>query len=141
MATKHTGKCACGAIKYEFEGEPAAKALCHCLECQHRTGSAYTTNLLVPRPAFHITAGTLKNWTFKQSETGLQFKTAFCGDCGTLITKENDEADDFKPIYILACGTMDEGIDACGEPGVEFFVPHRAGWLPELKAAQLQGFS
>lgn len=158
--SKHTGKCACGSIKYEFDGEPAAKvrralnisfslrahqvslqALCHCLNCQHRSGSAFTTNILVPRVNFQITSGTPKHWTFQQNESGLHFKTTFCGDCGTLICKENDEADDFKPVLILQLGTADEGLGLGGEPSAEFFIPHRAKWQPELKAAQCQGFA
>lgn len=118
-----------------------SQSLCHCMNCQHRSGSAYTTNLLILRKDFRITSGTPKHWTFQQNESKLHFKTTFCGDCGTLISKENDEAEDFKPVLILQCGTADEGLGLGGEPGEELFVPHRAGWLPELKAAQMQGFT
>jgi len=140
---KTTGACVCGALKFEFSGEPATKALCHCLECQHRTGSAYTTNLLIPRTAFKFlpsSPSVLKNYTFTQSDTGLKFKTTFCGECGTLISKENDEADDFKPIYIVGAGCLDGGIG--GKPDAELWVGHRAAWLPALDgAAQMKGFT
>lgn len=29
-----TGSCMCGAVKYEFTGEPKVTALCHCTDCQ-----------------------------------------------------------------------------------------------------------
>ena len=30
----NTGGCACGVIRYEFKGEPAAAITCHCRDCQ-----------------------------------------------------------------------------------------------------------
>lgn len=29
----------CGAINYEYTGEPAVTALCHCVDCQKWTGA------------------------------------------------------------------------------------------------------
>ncbi|KAF2095207.1 hypothetical protein NA57DRAFT_45023 [Rhizodiscina lignyota] len=141
---KTTGACVCGALKFEFTGEPAMKALCHCLECQHRTGSAYTTNLLIPRTNFTFkpsSPSVMKTYTFTQSDTGLHFKTTFCGECGTLISKANDEAEDFKPVYIVGAGCLDDGIGSA-KPDAELWVGHRANWLPAMDgAAQLKGFS
>ena len=28
------GSCMCGQVTYEYEGEPAVTALCHCIDCQ-----------------------------------------------------------------------------------------------------------
>ena len=34
MAKKHTARCACGAVKFEFDTNPTFVAVCHCLDCK-----------------------------------------------------------------------------------------------------------
>ncbi|KAI9745783.1 MAG: rRNA-processing protein and EBNA1-binding protein ebp2, partial [Chaenotheca gracillima] len=62
MSDKTTGSCLCGAISYAFTGAPKVTALCHCTDCQKWSGSAYTSNAVVPRSSFEVTRGTPKNW-------------------------------------------------------------------------------
>src|SRR4051794_3528490 len=38
MAKKHTGQCACGSIKFEFDTDPTFVAVCHCLDCKRASG-------------------------------------------------------------------------------------------------------
>src|ERR1700730_8733194 len=40
-----TGRCACGAVEYECDGEPVAMLNCHCRDCQRASGSAYAAIL------------------------------------------------------------------------------------------------
>jgi hypothetical protein len=37
--TRHAA-CNCGQLHLTIEGEPSRIAMCHCLECQRRTGAA-----------------------------------------------------------------------------------------------------
>lgn len=45
-----------------FYSEPAVTALCHCTDCQKWTGGAYTSNVVVPRIAFKVVAGSPKTY-------------------------------------------------------------------------------
>ena len=36
--------CACGWLRATCAGEPVRSSVCHCLECQRRTGSAFGSN-------------------------------------------------------------------------------------------------
>ena len=36
--TRHAA-CSCGQLHHTIEGEPSPVAMCHCLECQRRTGA------------------------------------------------------------------------------------------------------
>ena len=36
-----TASCSCGQLRIEVQGEPRGIGLCHCLECQRRTGSVF----------------------------------------------------------------------------------------------------
>jgi hypothetical protein len=38
MAAEFTGRCACGAIRYEVTAEPIVMFNCHCRDCQRTTG-------------------------------------------------------------------------------------------------------
>jgi len=40
MVTR-TGTCACGQLRVKCAGDPVKVSLCHCLDCQKRTGSTY----------------------------------------------------------------------------------------------------
>ena len=38
---RRTASCACGQLRVECDGDPVGVSLCHCTECQKRTGSAF----------------------------------------------------------------------------------------------------
>jgi hypothetical protein len=38
MTTRHAA-CCCGQLHLTIEGEPSRISMCHCLECQRRTGA------------------------------------------------------------------------------------------------------
>jgi hypothetical protein len=43
MTRKYTGRCACGAVKFEFDTDPTFIADCYCKDCQKASGSAMAT--------------------------------------------------------------------------------------------------
>jgi hypothetical protein len=95
-----SGSCLCGAIAYEYTGksysnptlkenqnsepthyptgEPATAAICHCIDCQKWAGSGNSTNLVVPRDAFHIIKGVVKKFDMK-GNSGNDYPHFFCG--------------------------------------------------------------
>ena len=48
MATRFTGGCICGGVRYQCEADLISAGNCHCRDCQWATGSAYAAALLVP---------------------------------------------------------------------------------------------
>jgi hypothetical protein len=54
---KVQGRCHCGAIAYEAEVEPGTVNVCHCLDCQMLTGSAFRANIAAPAKGFRFTGG------------------------------------------------------------------------------------
>ena len=38
--TTRRASCSCGQLHLTIEGEPSCISMCHCLECQRRTGAA-----------------------------------------------------------------------------------------------------
>lgn len=101
------------------------------------SGSAYSTNVVIPNEGFKVTSGTPKTWS-KKADSGAEVTTSFCGDCGTNLWRETSTFGDNR---VLKVGILDEQSalnDA--KPLVELYAPQRASWLPaQADAAQLKG--
>jgi hypothetical protein len=84
-ATKATGGCQCGAVRYEWVEGPKYASVCHCRMCQKASG----------QPFMALTGGKLEHlrWTrgqpsiFHSSERG---ERGFCNACGTPLTYRLD---------------------------------------------------
>jgi len=137
-----TGSCSCGTVAYEVTEQPVQKALCHCLQCRKVTGSAYTSNILVPRNAFTITAGEPKKYTFTQTESSIKFTIQFCGNCSSVVGKSSDH-NSFKNVFIVTAGSVDGDASLeSGKPDAELWSVHRASWLSGLEGVvQVAGFT
>lgn len=81
MRIPMTGGCPCGAIRYEIRSEPSLTYVCHCTDCQRRSGSAFAVSLVVPDAAFAITAGDPVVST-RVAESGNTVSLSLCGACG-----------------------------------------------------------
>jgi hypothetical protein len=117
------------------------QAICHCLTCQRLTGSAFTTNILVPEDRFKVTAGTPKAYSTKQ-DSGMILTYSFCGNCGCTISKIGD-AEAFKGIVIVQAGSLDGDVGvSVAEPQAELWVSRRVPWLSAMEGkGQMKEFS
>src|SRR5262249_24921180 len=57
MATKLTGGCACGSIRYHLLDKPMFVHCCHCDDCQRLTGSAFVLNAIIETQAIKLLRG------------------------------------------------------------------------------------
>src|SRR6266568_2418828 len=60
ISMKLEGGCLCGAVRYEFFGEPIRHVICHCRDCQCASGSAFHVGVVIPRAGFKITRGEVR---------------------------------------------------------------------------------
>jgi hypothetical protein len=78
-----TAQCSCGSLKVETRSDPAHVMICHCIECQRRTGSAFgaggyfrSEDVEVSGPSTtYVRVGT----------TGKRVETHFCPTCGSTV--------------------------------------------------------
>ena len=63
--TKITGGCLCGAVRYTADADPSSVTVCHCLDCQKFTGSAFAALLRVSKDAL-IIEGTVKTFSSRR---------------------------------------------------------------------------
>ncbi len=88
---KIDGQCHCGAISYEAVIDPDDIGICHCVDCQQLTGSAYRVTAFARREDFRVTAGMPKTYVKTGANGRIRYQM-FCGDCGSPIyTTGTDE--------------------------------------------------
>src|SRR2546426_9845767 len=64
MATRFTGGCLCGRVRYECSADPFFMGNCHCRDCQKASGGAYEPDIGLPAAALKIT-GVVKYYDTK----------------------------------------------------------------------------
>ncbi len=96
------GSCHCGYITYSAEVDPEAVTVCHCIDCQVMTGTAFRTTVPATRDNFKLLSGEPAVYIKKTAESGNPRAQAFCPKCGTPIyaTSPTD-----PQVYGLRTGT------------------------------------
>lgn len=101
---------------------------CHCLSCKRYTGSAFSSNIIVPQTAFKFTEGQPKLYMDDNTDRGVKLRRQFCGDCGSPFTSEPTAAPD---IICIKSGTLDDP-DAFSELGMEIYYHRKDKFLEHL---------
>ncbi|RYP13908.1 hypothetical protein DL767_010500 [Monosporascus sp. MG133] len=127
------GSCFCGKVRIAYEGEPTAKAICHCLDCRKIGGSTYSTNIVVPGNGFKVVSGTPKTIS-KTADSGKEITSHFCGDCGSTLFRDGESFGDNKVVKV---GVMDD-VNALedAKPAVELFAARKPSWILDVPAAK-----
>jgi hypothetical protein len=74
------GRCLCGGVRFEIDGQLGPVIYCHCSMCRHATGSSFATNASVEMEAFRIVSG---GDLIKEYESSPGNRRAFCSRCGS----------------------------------------------------------
>ena len=120
---KGEGRCHCGAIAYEIDGEPITHALCHCTDCRRHAGAPAVAWLMMPEGAVKTLRGTPK--TYASSEHG---RRHFCADCGTGLFYSNAEI--LPGILDVQSATLDDPNAAPIPQQVQ--TAERIGWMEQV---------
>ena len=103
MATKITGGCACGAVRYECDADPIFTGNCHCRDCQKAGGGAFAPAIAVPAAALKV-SGSVKFYDSKV-DNGNTMSRGFCTNCGSRVTGKSSGMPD---VMIVLAGTLDD---------------------------------
>ncbi len=82
MSPRHAA-CCCGKLRLTVRGEPTRISMCHCLECQRRTGSAFGIQARFAEKDVTI-EGPSTAYT-RTADTGNQITFHFCPECGSTV--------------------------------------------------------
>lgn len=79
-----TGRCLCGAVKYQCGAPVIPACFCHCESCRRASGSHVVAWATVARGTFRI-SGPLRTYA-----SSPQVLRQFCEQCGTPLTYWNE---------------------------------------------------
>jgi len=134
MAKKHTARCACDRVNFEFDTDPDFIALCHCLDCKKASGGEAATWFGVPADDFTLTKGQTRAFGYV-ADSGKTLDRNVCAECAARLYTSNLES--FPGLVFVQLGALD---DPAGiEPKLEMFVKRRLPWAKPLDLPQFDG--
>jgi hypothetical protein len=96
-----SGSCQCGTVRFETTGKPRFVANCHCQDCRHATGAAYSTWVGFPDRQV--------NWTGQRASFASSpgVRRSFCRKCGSPLSYQGKKWPGETHILIGAFDTPD----------------------------------
>lgn len=104
MPAPYSGRCVCGAVAYRLTDEPLTVYVCHCTDCQKRSGSAFSMSMWVHRSALALTAGEPVSLTLT-TPSGRVAEHRLCAKCGCRLWSEPRQRPE---IAIVRPGTLED---------------------------------
>lgn len=98
-----TGKCLCGAVRYQVNATPVLVRTCWCRVCQFIGAGSATVNAIFPSAAFAL-EGAVSIYT-SVADSGNVMHRRFCPACGTHVFGTTDARSD---IVVVRVGTFDD---------------------------------
>ena len=96
--THPTGRCLCGAVRFEVTGALSEPHACHCGQCRRQSGH-YVVATSVQRADFELTRADGLTW-YRSSDIA---RRGFCGRCGSVLFWD-DGGDDIS----INVGSLDQ---------------------------------
>jgi hypothetical protein len=119
-----SGGCLCGSVRYLSDAEPALVAVCHCVNCQKNTGSAFSLNLALPTESVTITGDSLATYEDRGGASGNPFFRKFCSHCGSPISGSGNA---YSGLTFIKAGTLDD--PSWVKPGVHMWCSDKQPWF------------
>ncbi|MCP4007249.1 MAG: GFA family protein [bacterium] len=121
LAPMFTGRCLCGAIRYEIDAELGPFAYCHCTSCRRASGTAFTANTPVRAQNLHLRSE--RNSLGEYESSAGKFR-AFCRVCGSPIYARHTSLPDWLSMRL---GLIDQ--DPVHRSSAHFNVAEKAKWF------------
>ena len=115
--------CHCNRLVISCMGDSKKISMCHCLDCQRRTGSLFSVAVFFERDRIHLLQGEPNSYE-RGSDSGFPVRFHFCGDCGSNVYWEPAR----MPTLIgVAVGAFAD--PAFPLPHQAVYVKHKHSWL------------
>lgn len=98
--SQRTASCSCGQLKVATSAEPLRVSVCHCYECQRRTGSVFGAQARFPKDAVEI-SGDSHSYT-RISDDGNAITFNFCPNCGSTVYYSVEDMKEYLAIPVGA---------------------------------------
>lgn len=92
--------CSCGQLTAQVDGEPVRVSICHCLNCQRRSGGPFAQQARFVREHV-VTSGTSSTFVLA-GDSGARATFHFCPQCGATVYYEAEALPGFIAIPVGA---------------------------------------
>jgi hypothetical protein len=96
-----TGRCLCGAVRYEVDGQLRDVELCHCVECRRWHGHVCAMTS-APREQLRLVEDRGLHW-IDSPESDAHARRGFCSECGSSLFWDAPDRDTIS----ISAGTLD----------------------------------
>lgn len=103
MTNPITGRCFCGAVRFEFDHPPVASRACWCRDCQYLSSGNASVNAIFKVEGFKL-AGEVREY-LSTADSGNIMRRRFCGVCGTPLFSEALARPDY---IVVRVGALDD---------------------------------
>jgi len=119
-----SGRCLCGAVRFEVGGQLTQIELCHCAKCKRVYAAAFAATLYARRESFRWTTGEdrVVVWDAPLEQAPPAYRHSFCRSCGTPLPFDVEGA----PLVEIPAALLDDVGDA--RPAYHMFVVQKAPW-------------
>jgi hypothetical protein len=124
--TTRRASCSCGGIQVVCEGEPVRISMCHCLDCQRRTGAVFGSQAAFNKQQIISISGSSTKFT-RLSDVGRAVTFQFCPICGSTVYWE---AEAFPGLVLVAVGSFAD--PAFAAPTISIWERRRHDWVALL---------
>ncbi len=118
-----TGRCLCGAVRFDLSEPPQSAGYCHCTRCQRRTGTAASPSAAVDGRGLRYLQGEQLVKAWRHPDGG--FEKLFCRECGAHLFSRNPD-DPAQMGVRMAAFDGDPGV----RPSWRSYVADAAEWEP-----------
>jgi hypothetical protein len=103
MAGPITGRCLCGAVRFQAEGPPVAARACWCRDCQYLSSGNASINAIFETVGFTVT-GQVNEYT-SAADSGRLIRRRFCPTCGTPLFSDQVGLPEY---VVVRAGALDD---------------------------------
>ena len=123
VALPLNGGCLCGHMRYQVSELPRLVYTCHCTDCQHITGSAFSMAFVVGRDGFRVD-GAMPRELASIADSGRVKVRCLCPDCGCWVYSLARPDNGLRRVR---AGTLDDTSRLC--PSMHFWTRNKQPWL------------
>lgn len=121
MTKPVTGRCFCGAVRFQFDEPPVAARACWCRDCQYLAAGNASMNAIFPVATLKLT-GDLGEYV-SRADSGNTMRRRFCKTCGTPLFSQASDRPDF---IVVRVGALDDR--EAGKPSGFIWIASAPSW-------------
>jgi hypothetical protein len=98
-----TGRCFCGAVRFQFDSPPVGGRACWCRDCQYLSSGNASINLIFASAGLKISGPTAEY--ISTADSGNEMRRRFCPSCGTPLFSAATSRPDY---VVVRAGALDD---------------------------------